>query len=407
MIDAKKENRIIFICWLAYAVAYVGRLNFTASIVAIISDLGIEKPEAGLVGSFFFFAYGIGQLVNGILSKRYNSRIMVFFALVTSAVLNILMPFTGNISVMKYLWLANGAVQSILWSTLVKTISEYVSTRKMPTAIMVMSTPNTFGTFLVYGLSALFVKYFNWKYTFFTASAMLIATAFIWFFAYGNGKPQIVFDKEEESGIRNGAGKKIFIAVIATIALAGIANGFIKDGINTWVPSLLYEEFGLSQSFSILLTLLLPLVATLSAGVIKKIHDRIESHSVMNLLLFAISAVMCAGIIFTLKIHSIVIIMILFMAVSAIMAMINNVITSMFPLDRRALISSGFAAGLLNTFCYVGSTISTYSLGVAAQKGGWNPVFIIMAAVSVFGFAVSFAGVGLSSLRKKETPEAC
>ena len=85
MIDAEKENKIIFICWLAYAVAYVGRLNFTASIVAIISDLGIEKPEAGLVGSFFFFAYGIGQLVNGILSKRYNSRRMVFLSLFSSS----------------------------------------------------------------------------------------------------------------------------------------------------------------------------------------------------------------------------------------------------------------------------------------------------------------------------------
>ena len=405
MIDAKKENKIIFICWLAYAVAYVGRLNFTASIVAIISDLGIEKPEAGLVGSFFFFAYGVGQLVNGVLSKRYNSRIMVFFALVTSAVLNILMPFSGNISVMKYLWLANGAVQSILWCTLIKTISEYVSTAKMPTAIMVMSTPNTFGTFAVYGLSALFVKFFNWKYTFFTAAALLLMTAFIWFILYGNDKPAIVFDKSDEIKESGKAGKMAFIAVMATIAAAGIANGFIKDGINTWVPSLLYEEFKLSQSFSILLTLLLPLVATLSAGVIKKIHDKIESHIVMNLILFAVSAVMCAGIIVILRIHSIVVIMVLFMAVSAIMAMINNVITSMFPLDRRALISSGFAAGLLNTFCYVGSTISTYSLGVAAQKGGWNLVFIIMAGVSAAGLVFSLAG-SLFDRRGKEKTAA-
>lgn len=392
MIDPKKENRIIFICWLAYAVAYVGRLNFTASIVAIISDLGIEKPEAGLVGSFFFFAYGVGQLVNGILSKKYNSRIMVFFALVTSAVLNILMPFSGNISVMKYLWLANGAVQSILWSTLVKTLSEYVSEKKMPTAIMVMSTPNTFGTFAVYGLSALFVKYFNWKYSFFTASALLIITAFIWFAAYGSENPPVIFEKHEENNGDSRNSKKTFIAVMCAIALAGIANGFIKDGVNTWVPSLLYEEFKLSQSFSILLTLLLPLVATLSAGVIKKIHDKIESHNVMNQILFAVSAILCGGIIFMLKAHNIVIIMILFMAVSALMAMINNVITSMFPLDRRAVISSGFAAGLLNTFCYIGSTISTYSLGVAAQKGGWNLVFVIMVAVSISGFIVSLAG---------------
>ena len=125
----------------------------------------------------------------------------------------------------------------------------------------------------------------------------------------------------------------------------------------------------------------------------------------MNLILFAVSAVMCAGIIVILRIHSIVVIMVLFIAVSAIMAMINNVITSMFPLDRRALISSGFAAGLLNTFCYVGSTISTYSLGVAAQKGGWNLVFIIMAGVSAAGLVFSLAG-SLFDRRGKEKTAA-
>ena len=42
----RRDKRIIFICWLAYAMAYVGRLNFSASIVAIISDLGVTKAQA-------------------------------------------------------------------------------------------------------------------------------------------------------------------------------------------------------------------------------------------------------------------------------------------------------------------------------------------------------------------------
>ena len=70
----KKSNFLIFLCWAAYTAAYVGRLNFNASIVAIISDLGVTKADAGLVSSFFFFAYGAGQLINGILSKKYNAK---------------------------------------------------------------------------------------------------------------------------------------------------------------------------------------------------------------------------------------------------------------------------------------------------------------------------------------------
>lgn len=400
MVNSKKENKIIFICWLAYVVAYVGRLNYNASIVAIISDMGITKAAAGLVGSFFFFAYGIGQFVNGIMSKRYNSRLMVFLSLFISACLNIIMPMCGSISAMKYIWLLNGAVQSVLWSTLLKTISEFISDKKMPTAIMIMSTPNTFGTFIVYGLSALMVRTATWRVTFYIAAGMLFITAFVWYFIYGNDKPQIVLEKSSSSGSRSKYGTALVLSM-AVIAFAGIANGFIKDGINTWVPNVLYEEFGVSQSMSILLTLLLPLVATLSAGVIKKIHEHIESHSGMNSLLFAVSALLCGGIMLFLRIKSIVFIMACFIIASAVMAMINNVITSMFPLDRRYLLGSGFAGGLLNTFCYVGSTITSYSLGAVSQRSGWNSVFVIMLVVSLAAFAVSAVGTGFDKKLSK------
>lgn len=392
MIDEKKENRIIFICWLTYMIAYIGRLNYAASMVAIISDTGLTKAAVGLVTTFFFFAYGIGQLVNGIFSKYYNSRIMVFISLIISSMLNIALPLCGgNISLMKYLWLANGAVQSILWCTLVKTISEFVSDEKMPKAILVMSTPNTVGTFAVYGLSALFVKISTWRTTFYVAAVLLIITAIIWFIGYGNEKPPILNteSKEEKSKVtRSGA----MIICIVTICIAGIANGFIKDGVNTWVPSVLNEKFGVTESLSILLTFLLPLVATLSAGVIKKIHEKIESHSLMNAILYGASIILCGGIIFFFRRESIVFIMICFILTSAVMAMINNVITSMFPLDRRKLMGSGFAAGLLNTFCYVGSAATSYSLGYVADKSGWNTVFIIMLAVSAVALGVSLIG---------------
>ena len=122
----RRDKRIIFICWLAYAMAYVGRLNFSASIVAIISDLGVTKAQAGLVSSCFFFAYGAGQLVNGVLSKHYNSKLMIALSLGISSMLNLAMVFCSDIAIMKYIWLANGMVQSVLWSTLIKTISELV-----------------------------------------------------------------------------------------------------------------------------------------------------------------------------------------------------------------------------------------------------------------------------------------
>ncbi len=390
----RRDKRIIFICWLAYATAYIGRLNFSASIVAVISDLGVTKAQAGLVSSFFFFAYGAGQLVNGILSKHYNSKIMIALSLGISSLLNLSMVFCNDISVMKYIWLLNGAVQSVLWSTLIKTVSELVSEKMMSKAILVMSTTSVAGTFFAYGFSALFVKFGTWRGMFVFAAAVLMISAAVWLAMFGPSyKPVHTESTEKKHG---GMGGTLLVAFIAA-CLCGIANGFVKDGVNTWVTSVLYEEFGVSQSFSILLTLLLPLVATFGAMLVKNIHSKIASHSVMNMLFFAASAVLCAGILLSLRLHSIMLIMLCFIGVSCTMAMINNVITSVFPLDLRHVMSAGFAAGLLNTFCYVGSTTASYSLGAISQSNGWTPVFVLMLAVCLAAGAVCV----VTAVRKK------
>lgn len=382
----RRDKRIIFICWLAYATAYIGRLNFSACIVAVISDLGVTKAQAGLVSSCFFFAYGIGQLVNGILSKHYNSKIMIAASLGISAMLNSAMVFCNDISVMKYIWLLNGAVQSVLWSTLIKTVSELVSEKMMPTAILVMSTTSVAGTFFAYGFSALFVKFGSWRGMFAFASVVMLVSAAVWLVLFGpSHKGESTAEKEVKAG---GGLNALLLVSLAAACLCGIVNGFVKDGVNTWVTSVLYEEFGVSQSFSILLTLSLPLVATFGALLVKRIHTKIASHSLMNLIFFVASAALCAGILLSLKLHGIVPIMLCFIGVACAMAMINNVITSVFPLDLRHMMSAGFAAGLLNTFCYVGSTAASYSLGVISQSGGWTPVFMLMLVLCVLAAAV-------------------
>ncbi len=393
MSSVKRENRIIFICWLAYAAAYVGRLNYSASIVAIVSDMNLTKPQAGLVSSCFFFAYGIGQLVNGILSKRYNSRKMVFLSLFSSSLLNLAMPLSGKISVMKYIWLANGAVQSILWSTLIKTISENVSASKMSKAIVVMSTPVAAGTLPAYALSSLFVKYSTWKTTFYVSACVLLAASVIWYALYGSQEApaELKAEIQAEKASRKGV-PKVFVLVIVTIAFSGIVNGFVKDGINTWVSSVLYEEFRISQSFSILLTLLLPLVSLLGATFVAAIHKKMRMMSDMDSLFFALASIACLGVILSLRHRNIVTLMICFVFVACLMSMANNVITSVFPLDSRAVLGSGFLAGLLNTFCYVGSTLTSYSLGKVSEHRGWNAVFMIMLAVCLAAAAVSFIG---------------
>ncbi|MBO7319191.1 MAG: MFS transporter [Clostridia bacterium] len=177
----KKSDFLIFLCWAAYTFAYVARLNYNASMVEILSQLGTTKEAAGTVSSYFFFAYGVGQLVNGLLSKKYNTRYSVALALFASCIINFAMTFCQGIDAMKYLWLLNGVFQSILWSSLIKTLSDNLADSKLSKAVMVMSTTVACGTFMAYGFAALF-SYLQMKWTaiFYVAALLAGAVAVLW-----------------------------------------------------------------------------------------------------------------------------------------------------------------------------------------------------------------------------------
>ena len=152
--------------------------------------------------------------------------------------------------------------------------------------------------------------------------------------------------------------------------------------------------------FSILLTLLLPLVsvggALVSQGLYKLIHDYFS----VGIILFAISAVSIALV--TVFIDSSVIVTISALCISScVLAGINSVVTSALPLTLRTCVNPGLLAGIINACCYCGSALSTYVLGITQEANGWNMVFYVLLAVSVVGVVVMSAGVVAKFINSK------
>ena len=391
----KKSNFLIFLCWAAYTFAYVARLNYNASMVEILSQLATTKEAAGTVSSFFFFAYGAGQLVNGLLSKKYNTKYSVTVALGASCVINIAMTFCNGIDEMKYLWFLNGVFQSILWSSLVKTLSDNLADSKLPKAVMVMSTTVASGTFMAYGLAALF-SYLNlsWTLIFYVASVLVGLVAVLWFVGMST-----IQKAKKETEITNKITKgklsltPVFVIGIIVILISAVTNGFIKDGITTWVPSILKEEFGVSSSLSIIVTLLLPVLSIFGTSIVNALHKKQKDENALNGIFYFATIILVGFIILTLNLKSVPLTLALFGGIACLMSAVNNVITSIVPLYSRDKIDSGLMAGLLNTFCYVGSTLATSLLGRIADTKGWNDVFVCILIFTIVSFVVCSAFV--------------
>ena len=82
--DRKKIYALIGLCWLVYSCSYLGKVNYAANINQVMEYFSVSHAEAGLVSTFMFFSYGIGQFLNGFFCKKYNVRLIIFASLMVS-----------------------------------------------------------------------------------------------------------------------------------------------------------------------------------------------------------------------------------------------------------------------------------------------------------------------------------
>jgi OPA family glycerol-3-phosphate transporter-like MFS transporter len=272
--------------------------------------------------------------------------------------------------------------------------------KNMPRAVIVMGTTVATGTFFVYGLSALFVKFFTYTIMFFLAGILLPLIALLWIFAY----PRLVKTKkelslqpisEERKGKLTGLWIPIFL-----LAFFAVVDNLTKDGLTTWVPMILKEMYGLPDYVSILLTMLLPILAIFGTTVAVGLRRKIKDFVTLSAFLFVCSAFFISVVILCLPSGIYAITLGSFGVISCLMSGVNNVITSMAPLYWKERVNSGMLAGVLNGCCYLGSTLSAYGLGAIADVGGWNSVFYLL-----FGLCALSALLGVVYMTTKRAKD--
>ena len=174
-------TRLIFLCWLVYTVAYIGKLSYSANINRIGDAFGVSYGAAGVVTTFFFFVYGAGQIVNGLMCKRYNIRLVIGASLAVSALMNLAVGIVSDFEIIKYLWLINGAAMSFLWTSLIRLLSETLDKDDIPRATVAMGTTVAIGTFAVYGISSAVATSLSYRTVFYIAAVLLAAVTLVWF----------------------------------------------------------------------------------------------------------------------------------------------------------------------------------------------------------------------------------
>jgi len=393
ILSTKQRNLLlIIVCTIVYSCSYLLKLGYNANIICFEKEFGIQHAETGLVTTFFFVAYGIGQVVNGFLVRKYPLKYIVPGALLVSCVFNVLLGTTNTFVPVKYYWLVNGAILSILWPSVIRMVGENVDPEYKNKSIFFLGLTTAIGTLATYGLSALFTAVNHYRIIYFVAVGLAVIFSLLWFFTYDKMKKEIPNEPvvQESKYPKKERNKYHVLVFIGIIALYCIATALAKEGLQTWLPAILIDKYHYDESVSILITVLLPLTQMFGASLAIQTNKKIKNY-ILLCSVFSLVPALFVGLDLAIKLNVPVFTIIMFALSCLILSAAANVTTSMIPIRWEDPKKSGFYAGLFNGFCFVGSAISSFGLGAVADNYGWDLVSIILicclCAVSIVGLA--------------------
>ncbi len=389
-VKPKSLGKVYWISWLLYTYAYIGRYNFSAAVAGIVADGLFTKSEMGLVGTVFFVIYGSGQLINGFLGDRFSPFKMIFIGSFVSAIANFFMSFATSLPLMIIIWGANGFAQSMLWSPIIFLVSNSFEGERLVKAQANLPATLPIGSMGAYLLSMLLMKYLSWKYIFIAASLILFVISIIWgTYSISLGKEGRTIDKVEKikrSGNKTPLSKLLIISGVLMMFLPVMLHSMLKDGVMTWVPTMVTELFDVVPSFSVMLSLVLPVINFFGARIASSMYSSGKfSEMKIACSFFLFTLIPLGGLMFISRLNAIISVILLALITSSMVA-INYVFLTLVPISFASHGRSATMAGLLDAVAYAGSAVSSYGFGAIADNIGWNntiTIWLIIAALAL------------------------
>lgn len=443
---------LFLLCWCVYFASYIGRLNYSSVMSSIIGEGLLSFSQAGSISMVYFFAYGIGQLCNGILGDKLKPQNMIFFGLFCSGIANLLMGSVRNFLVMAVLWGINGYMQSMIWPPIIRIFAEKYTEEKKRQYSVDIASSMAVGTLTSYFLSACALKLVSWQAAFFLAAGVMMLIALGWKGGYrvverflkadretGDGpdafgnvmsergtaeritrnitrnisgnspekqemagedasqerrKAEEVWKIQQQS--QEGEREKSRISLSALVLSSGLAgillpvmiHGVLKDGITQWVPTYIYDCFDVTSSFSVLVTMILPLINLTGAYMARYVGRNHPNEEVRTSVIFFGSALLSLVLLLLFGKYNVFLAVILFAVITASMMAANTLYVNMIPLHFEKQGRVAAVSGLLNSVAYIGSALSTFTIGIMVEKAGWIVTMSSWVGITAVAFVI-------------------
>ena len=369
------SNSVFYLCFIAYTCIYIARLNLSMASPAMREAGILTAAQLGLIGSAFSVVYSCGRLVSGIVGDRLAPKLLICTGLFLTALSNMLVGILPPYALMLILWCFNALGQSMLWSALLRTMTDLYGKAQADKKVPILVSSVSVGNILGILFSSQLVSRFGIRAAFLVPGLM---TAVMGALALKILPPVAKSDRKQEFPLVAMLGDKS----LRRILLPAMFHGAMKDNISLFMAVFFLDRFGVDLEQSAWYVLLIPTVGLVGRLIYPSCYKALGRR---EHLLSMIGFALCAGlaVVLCLDIPVPLVAAICLSLIYAFVSMINTSILSMFPLRfaGKGFVSS--VSGIADFATYLGAAIASAIYGLLIDNGNYFAMFASWAVVSI------------------------
>ena len=399
--------RYLMLFSVLYCFLYCTRLNLSNAGAVMMRDLGWSKSDFGILTGALFWAYGIGQFVNGRISEIVGPGKFVVASVVLSVVVNVFFSFQASLAAMAVLWGLNGYFQSMSWTPGVAILTKWWPgpTRGFATGLAhAFSGFGQVAAILAVALAFKMLPGLGWRAAFLVPAAFPVA-ALVAYLAWARtsptrvGLPEYVEDDPARARIEDEMRELVaqrgkfypyryvlsnrqFMVWVVIAFVTGLA----RYGLVTWVPLYFVDRFRISVTSGLLGSLSLPVGMGIGTLVVPWLTDKWCPNNRLPAVMSSavVGAASIGGFLLldpTVGWQMAVVQGLLFIAGFCIYA-INGTAWA-YATDIGGRVFSATSSGVLNFSAYMGAAVQSFVYGFLLDRIGWFSVFASLAILCV------------------------
>lgn len=390
--------------YIGYAAFYLTRKSFNYAMPDMITDLGFDKSDIGVLTTSFYITYGVSKFISGFFSDQSNPRFFMGLGLIATGIINILFGLASSLIILVSLWIVNAIFQGWGWPACSKLLTTWYSRSERGVWWSIWNTSHSLGTVILPLIGLVAASHYNWRYGFIVPGFIAIFIGVLIIVKLRDkpttlGLPPVGVWRDDEAQKRQEQhapqlstpiilrryvlGNKYLWLLGGSYILVYIVLVAINDWSNLYLSE--YKGYGVGSA-NVALTLfeLGSFIGCLIAGWGSDFLFK-GNRGPMNLV-FSIGIFISIAALWLININS-------FIFQGAILFCIGffvcgpQMLIGMAAAECSHQNAAGAATGFVGLFAYIGASLAGYPMAKILEQFGWNGFFIVVSLCS--------AGIGL------------